>query len=178
MKTVTHIPNVPKSCISDNDFDSHREALYLALSKTAGSVVEFGAGDGSTRMIEKYCRMNNRSFLSYETNKEWAEKYPDTTTLVPNYLSLPIFRPNTLDLMVGIGLAFIDAAPAEIRKDLIDIHKDNANVLIIHDTESGAEYVYGMSEVLSPFKYRLNYAPVGKPHTALVSNYIDVSQWV
>ena len=82
-----------------------------------------------------------------------------------------------VDISGEIGLMFIDAAPAEIRKLLISKYKD-IPVMVIHDTEPGAEYVYGMNEVLSSFKYRLDYQPEGKPHTTAVSNYINVCEWV
>jgi hypothetical protein len=76
-----------------------------------------------------------------------------------------------------VGLMFIDCAPAEDRRALVSLFKNIDGVLIIHDTEPGAEYVYGLKEILSTFKYRKDYAPEGKPWTTAVSNFIDVSKW-
>lgn len=72
---------------------------------------------------------------------------------------------------------FIDGKPGEQRKELIEKHRNNAHVIVVHDTEPGAEYVYGMAEILSTFKYRLDYEPEGEPHTTAVSNFINVCDW-
>jgi len=164
-KTVTHI-KVPKEWGSLDDFDSHREALYLALQNTEGKVVELGSGFGSTPLLQDYCRDKNRDFITYETNKEWAEKTGSVYT-------------DTYFKELGeIDLLFVDCAPAEIRKELIEFYKDKATVIITHDTESGAIYVYHMEGVLNSFKYRLNYKPKGNPETTIVSNNIKVFEWI
>jgi hypothetical protein len=78
------------------------------------------------------------------------------------------------------ALVFIDLAPAEKRKVILSMleEREMSDMFVIHDTEDGAEYVYGMKEILSTFKYRLDYQPEGKPRTTAVSNFIDVTKWV
>lgn len=164
-KTVTHI-DCPKEWESANDWDSHRPLLWLALKNTSEDVVELGSGLGSTPLLKKYCNDSQRELVSYETNEEWARK------------SGSIFTDSYFKTLGNIDLLFIDAAPAEVRKELIEYYKDMANVIVIHDTEIGAEYCYGMSNVLSKFKYRLDYQPKGNPHTAIVSNTIDLTKWL
>lgn len=165
IKKTTHI-NCPKEWESDNDWDSHKPCLYLALRNAEGYVCELGSGMGSTPFLREYCSEKNIDFVSYETNKEWAEK--TRSIFVKSYFE------DTWD----VGLLFVDCAPGEIRKELIEKWKDDAKIIVAHDTEIGAEYVYGMNKVLSTFKYRLDYQPIGKPHSVVVSNFIDVTQWV
>ncbi len=173
MRAVTrHIEGVPKEWQSTNDWDSHRELLWLALSKTKNKIVEFGSGEGSTPLIRDYSIKNNRDFLSLESNKDWADKMK--STYVEKY-DLPT---NELGLSLYADLTFIDAAPASIREFLIRINANKSNVIIIHDTEPGADYVYGMKEILSTFKYRLDYQPEGMPHTTAVSNTVNVCTWI
>lgn len=174
-KTVTHI-EVPKEWESINDWDSHRPLLWLSLKNTAGLTIETGCGDGSTLLIDDYCNENKRMFVSFENNPNWARKYSKTTWYVDDYL-IAIAECMDRHEIDNISLLFVDAAPAEIRKDIIRINS-NALALVIHDAEIRAEYVYGMSEVLDSFKYRLNYAPEGKPHTTAVSNTINVCEWI
>ncbi len=164
-KTVTHI-DCPKGWESTNDWDSHKPALWLALKNTDGDVVELGSGFGSTPFLKLYCAENNREFITYETNEEWAEKTGS------------IFTSDYFKTLGKIDLLFIDAAPGEIRKELIHHYKDIANVIVVHDVEYGAEYVYGMGVILSSFKHRLNYEPIGEPHTTVVSDKINVCDWV
>jgi hypothetical protein len=152
--------------VSDNDWNSHRELLYVAATKANKSIVEFGCGEGSTPLLRKFCKKNNLHFSSYETNAEYAKKYDSTK--VNDYDEVHLH---------GHGLLFIDLAPGEQRKDMIAKHRDNAEVIVVHDSEGSSDYVYGMKEVLLTFKYRKDYTPEGKPATTAVSNFIDVTEW-
>lgn len=170
MKTVTHI-DCPKEWEITNDWDSHKSLVWLVLKRTCEYVVEMGMGLGSTPLIDLECKNSNRVFYSYETNREWYLKMINIAGkvfLIDNYLKQDIGNPEVL---------FIDCAPAEIRKELIEKWK-GVPIIIVHDTEKGAEYVYGLSLILSTFKYRLDYQPEGKPHTTVVSNFINVEEWV
>ena len=168
-KTVTHI-DCPKIWESESDWDSHKNLLWLALKNTSEYVVEMGMGFGSTPIIDLECKMSNRVFYSYETNRDWYLKMimiSGKTYLIDDYLKQEIGNPEVL---------FVDCAPAEVRKDLIEKWKD-VPIIVVHDTEEGAEYVYGLSKILSTFRYRLDYAPEGKPHTTVVSNTVNVTEW-
>ena len=168
-KAVKHIPT---SFASLSDWDSHKPALNLAVTKGAiGSITEFGCGEGSTPMLKALADSVGCNFFSYETNAEYAERYNATKMNDYNEIHLS-------DREWKQSILFIDLAPGEQRKEMIAKHANNAFVIVVHDTEPGAEYVYGMSEVLNSFKYRLDYEPVGKPHTAIVSNFINVTEWV
>lgn len=174
MKSVTHI-DCPKEWEITNDWDSHRPIIYLSLTKTKGQVVEFGSGFGSTILLRKFCKENKRLFISYETNKDWANK--TKSIFIQAY-----FNPSDVTSLLSVyretSLLFIDCAPGEIRKELLQEFKNNSDVLVSHDTECGAEYVYGMKDILSTFKYRLDFKPEGMPQTTAVSNFINLEDWV
>ena len=109
-KTVTHI-NCPKEWESESDWDSHKNLLWLALKNTSEYVVEMGMGFGSTPIIDLECKMSNRVFYSYETNRDWYLKMimiSGKTYLIDDYLKQEIGNPEVL---------FVDCAPAEVRKD-------------------------------------------------------------
>ena len=168
-KTVEYI-DAPHDWIGTDDYSSHRQMLWLALNKTDGhSVVEFGCGKGSTKILAKECIAQHRNFSSYERDAVYAKKYDGITTKISDYKDVYLHKPNIL---------FIDSAPGEQRKELIELHRDNADVIIIHDTEDGAQNIYGIREVLNSFKYRLNYYPEGNPGTTALSNKINVCDWV
>jgi len=90
-------------------------------------------------------------------------------TLIDNYLGQKVGKPN---------LIFIDSAPGDERKLLVDKYRDIADVIVIHDTEEGAQDIYGTRDVLNSFKYRLDYYPVGMPGTTALSNTVNVCEWV
>lgn len=161
---------IPQEWQSTSDWDSHRPLLYMALKNTEHIkyryILEIGCGDGSTPLIWEYIKSGGCAFGSFDNNKEWASKYTPTS-YIPDFDSINS-NPDVL---------FIDCAPGELRKDLIAKFAKKARIIVVHDTEPGAEYVYHMAEVLSTFKYRLDYRPEGMPHTTAVSNFIDVSKW-
>lgn len=184
---INHI-EVPKEWESTNDWNSHRPAIFYAINNIPHSCFdEFGMGYGSTPLLAKwYGDINSlgKEFYSFETNEEWFNKfmegYKNTLrnnslikgnhyiTLTEDYLKWDLLKDS---------IVFIDSAPGEQRKGLIAKHAHTAKAIIVHDTEPGAEYVYSMADILSTFKYRLDYTPEGKPWTTIVSNSIDVSKW-
>lgn len=166
-KMIKHI-DCPKEWISTNDYDSHRPLLYLTLKNDieCRPFAEFGSGYGSTDLLRKYCKEHGIKFQSWDTDKEWCKKTKSSYIRTFKHILLP----------TGYIL-FIDGKPGEERKDLLEMHKDKY-ILIAHDTEAGANYVYGMADVLSTFKYRLDYQPEGKPATTAVSNFVNVSEWI
>ena len=168
MRAVTkHIEGVPEEWKSTNDWDSHRELLWLASEKIDGGVIELGGGYGSTFLLRN--KLGDK-FISFDNNEEWCKQTGSKFT--NSYMSLEINGcKNNLECV------FIDCAPGELRKDLLVKWKDTP-LLIVHDTEPGADYVYGMKDILSTFKYRLDYQPEGFPHTTAVSNTINVCTWI
>lgn len=164
-KTIHNI-DCPEEWNFVDDFSSHRPALWLALKNTDDLVVELGSGFGSTPFLKLYCSENNREMVSYETNKEWAEKTGS------------VYTKTYFQELGKIGLLFVDAAPGEIRKELIEFYKSDADVMVVHDVEIGAEYVYNMKDIISTFKYRLFLEPKKSPHTVIISNKIDVTKWI
>lgn len=155
-----------------DDWDSHRPLLWMALQHTKGSVVEFGCGYGSTLHLQNYCDLHKRQFISLETSKPWAEKF-DITQRINNYLHYD--WPFTVNDMPSV--LFIDCAPGEMRKDLINKFGPMAEITIVHDTEPGAEYVYGLFRALSDFKYRCDLVIDGMPQTTAVSDVFDFESW-
>jgi hypothetical protein len=83
----------------------------------------------------------------------------------------------TEDWVIPCGLVLIDEAPGEHRKISIEVYSKIADALVVHDTEVGAEYVYGMANILSKCKYRLDYQSALYPRTTLVSNSFNVAEW-
>jgi len=154
-------------------YESHRPMLWMALEHIKpGLVVEFGCGYGSTPLLARYCEMQDRKFISFESNGEWADKFPTLTGWVTSYLSLP---PQIAAHKAAI--LFIDSAPGEERAKLLKLYANEATVLIVHDTEPEAEYVYHLQDALNSFKYRCDLLIDGYPQTTAVSNVYDFERW-
>jgi hypothetical protein len=160
--------NEPKEWIKQGDWGSHLPLLHLALTKTTGAVVELGSGLISTPLLRKYCLENKREFYSFDANKEWAEK--TQSHWIEDWHT-------TEDWVIHCGLVLVDESPGEHRRISIEVYSKIADALVVHDTEVGAEYVYGMSDILSKCKYRLDYQSDSYPRTTLVSNKFNVTEW-
>jgi len=181
------IPEIPTNWMPEDDFSSHRPMLYRAIANTAHSAfIEFGTGTGSTPLLkEYYTKWREKDFISHENNLEWYMKMKDASykhqlvdnLVVCNNHSL-FYTKHLLGVNIWKGsIVFIDCAPAELRKELICKHTNIAKLIIVHDTEPGAEYVYGLSEILSKFKFRCDLIVEGSPQTTVVSNLYDFSNW-
>lgn len=154
-----------------SDWNSHLPMIYLAADIPVDKWYEFGAGLGSTLAIERICMDMRIPFNSFETNREWFKKVPSTHILLQNdYLDIEL---KTTNCMI-----FIDSAPGEKRVKLIEKYKDSCKAIIVHDTEAGAEYVYGMGATLETFKHRAKLrSKKGYPETDIVSNKISFEKW-
>ena len=173
-KIITEI-KCPKEWEIEDDYSSHRPILWLCCQYVLPfqPITELGCGEGSTKLLYNFKKEQGDNFVSYETNQEYVERYKKYTTKVDNYLEIDL-----LELPFKQGLLFIDCAPGEIRKDLIEKHKNHTDCIVVHDTEEGALDIYGIREVLNSFKYRLDFMPKGMPGTTAISNFIDVTKYV
>lgn len=181
-------PDIPDSWMPVDDFSSHRPMLYRAIMNTAHTAfIEFGAGFGSTPVLkEHYAPMRDKEFISYENNREWFGKMvTDEYSRAANHFTMAQkgnhylgFYENLLSINLWKGsIVFIDCAPAELRKELICKHTGQAKIIIVHDTEPGAEYVYGVTDILNSFKYRCDLIVEGCPQTTVVSNLYEFNNW-
>lgn len=183
-------PEIPEKWMPVDDFSSHRPMLYRAIMNTHhNAFFEFGIGQGSTPLLKRLYatdKLKDKDYVSYENNLEWYEtmKTPDYKH-VNGYYEMGCagnhylgYNANLLQLNTWKGsIVFIDSAPGELRKELISKHSSSAKIIIVHDTEPGAEYVYGLSEILAGFKYRCDLIVEGAPQTTVVSNLYEFSSW-
>lgn len=156
-------------------WDNHRVLLWEALELTENTltedrdypVAEFGAGQGSTPFLRQYCLENNRKFVSYENNVEWAEKCG--SIIIDDWNMADIYKPYSVCL--------IDHSPGEHRHEAIAILKDLADIIVIHDSEAEATG-YMLDKIWPLFKYRVNCKNInGKgAEASAVSNKIDLSR--
>lgn len=177
--------SLPEEWKPVDDYSSHRPLLYLAINTIDHSqFFEFGMGNGSTPLLAHWYSENNKELYSFENNREWFD------VLTAGYLNgyransriyrhhMAIYSEDLLPWQVPSGgILFIDSAPGEQRKELIARHRGNAQCIIVHDTEPGAEYVYGMNDELCSFPYRVDLVIPGMPHTTAVSDNYNVTAW-
>ncbi len=154
-----------------SNWNNHLILLYVALEMTAHDednlpVMELGCGDGSSRQLKSFCQLNDRPFLSYDSNKEWADKYGSAH--IQDWQTSSVYDGN-------FSVCLIDEAPGENRYLSMQKLADKSKIIVIHDSESAATG-YMLDKVWHLFKYRLNYNSEGAC-AAMVSNTIDVTKF-
>lgn len=152
----------------EGNWDNHRPLLLLALSLTGGDVFEFGAGDGSTPYLRKYCEANNRRFRSFESNEVWAIKCG--SEFIKNWDDDMLYRP--------CSVAFVDHAPGEHRHIAVKRLAEFVDIIVAHDAELYGAGNYQYDKVVPLFKYKLGYnLTSGGAGCIALSNKIDLEKF-
>lgn len=129
------------------NWDNHRPLLWWALKETKGQaepVLEMGCGEGSTPYLKQYLKTDKRKLISYDYDKEWADKY--NANHVTDWDSIE---------HENYSVILIDHSPGERRH--LDVIKlaNKCDYMIIHDSEPAATG-YMLDKVWHLFPYRRN----------------------
>jgi len=150
-------------------FASHTTLLTAALTVTSGSVLELGAGLGSTPVLHGLCGSKHRDLTTIDSNKYWLGKLIlykrtwHTFKYVESFIDLPEYKRDW-------GLAFVDHGIIDQRLHSV-ISLVHVPMIVVHDTCYAQLYKY--DEAFSHFKYRYDLKLFG-PMTSVISNHIDV----
>ena len=154
---------------------SYYPLLKEALDETKGTVIECGTGHGSTPHLHEYCK--DRELVSFETSQEWLSKFTQFEVgqhkllLVSDWRQVHINHPRA-------EVIFVDHAPGEDRKIMIQDYIDTKGIIVVHDTELGqADHGYRVRALFPKFKYVVEVRTDGAWANAL-SNDIDITKWI
>ena len=144
---------------------THLPVLSKLLRHTTGSVLELGAGFNSTPLLYWTCRLEKRTFESYENDPRWCEKMGSFTSLIKDWGKVDIDN----DFW---SIVFIDCRPALERHRLAIRMKDRTEFVVLHDSEPEIDRFYAYRRVYPHFKYRYDFTKL-KPNTVVLSNFRD-----
>ena len=144
---------------------THLPVLAKLLSVTNGAVLELGAGYNSTPLLYWTCKADGRHFESYENYKDWCDKMGEFTKYTDDWNKLDIDSRRW-------SMVLIDLRPALSRKDQAKRLMNNADFIILHDSEPEIDRFYKYSWIYKHFKFRYDFTRV-KPNTTILSNFID-----
>lgn len=179
-------PEIPDNWMPVDFYSSHRPLIYRIINNLKHDFfIEMGIGEGSTPLLKiHYIDFPKIECVSLETDSQWFEifKTREYFELVPNCYKSDNHYLNYIENYIqwniwGNAILFIDSAPGEQRKELISKHFATAKIIIVHDTEPEAEYVYNMDPILKTFRFRIDLIVEGMPQTTAVSNIYDFKNW-
>lgn len=151
---------------------SHLPVLIKALQHTRGAVLEMGIGYSSTPLLHWMCTANKQNLMSLETDLDWLsqfKEYENDYHILAHVKDWQIVGFN----MNEWGLVLIDHRPAKERANSAIRLKDKAKIILLHDSEPEIDRFYRYGRAYKHFKFVYQYTKV-KPHTAILSNFIDV----
>jgi len=122
-----------------NPYYTHQPVLHTLLSKTTGSILELGCGEGSTELIHKFSEKYNRKVVSIESNKEWSQPYIEKYTTNNHKFIIVDHSIDSWNTIINNmsndnwDLVFIDQGIWESRAYSFKKLKDKVNYIILHD---------------------------------------------
>ena len=148
---------------------THFPLLIKAVQSTTGDVCEMGSGWFSTPLLHWLCQ--GRKLVTYESNEDYYKfaKHFRSKNHKIRWL-------READFTRKWSVVFIDHSPKKPRRRGDDAMLFNTDLLVLHDTEPNELEHYGYADVLQQYKYRNDWT-LCKPHTTVLSNIIDVTQW-
>jgi hypothetical protein len=183
-----------------NEFATHQPVLAAAATACEGRMVEFGCGEGSTRLLHEISQRRGVPLLTLETDGAWMERYrAELSSPLHEFRLVADWTDELADVTWDepVGLAFVDQAPWQARADTATRLRSNAEFVIIHDCDYLPEHgLLGRSirpligpadrgerdwnDVFSSWRefFPLEPWPYAKtgPPTLLASNLRDVTQ--
>lgn len=120
-------------------FSTHQPVLYEAVLQTEGAILEFGSGEGSTHLLHTLCEQQGRRLFTFDNDWKWLNNYKKYATSWHEI----IFVDDWDILLRDVGrrswmycdVAFVDQAPWEARKSAIQLLKETAKFIVLHDCD-------------------------------------------
>ncbi len=128
-----------------NVYGTHQPFLETYVRSTAGDVLEFGTGDGSTGLLRHILAGTGRKLVSIEDNIEWLQKmkalYPENDQHTYVYLEPKVNAEHWKDFLNSyqhpnkISVVFIDQSPWEARIWTLSHFLNKTEYCMIHDAD-------------------------------------------
>lgn len=152
---------------------SHIPVIIKILGITDGPVLELGTGFNSTPVFHWLCNETKRKLVSYESNPKYWEV---ARNYIADFHEVHLIDDwDNLDVSQYWDVVFIDHAPGPRRVTEMVRLANNANYVIVHDSEPRSDWHYHYSGGFPNYKYRWDYT-IAYPHTSVLSNVKDLSQ--
>lgn len=147
--------------------------LEANKTRNHGPILELGIGYNSTPLLHWMCQTHRIPLFSYETDNEWLERFVEFSDT--NHSLLPVKDWKDIQLNSSFwGIVLVDSRPAKERAHLATRVKDNADFVVLHDSEPEIDRFYRYGRAYRGFKYRYDFKKV-MPNTTVLSNSFDLS---
>jgi len=162
-------------------YGSHLPCLIKAVEKTGGDILEFGTGIFSTPYLRYISILQDRLLVSVENCKPWYDfllKYYENSQ---NHEMVLVDKYSDFSRVIRIpherwGIVLIDQTPDSSRAEEALRYKDDAEYIVIHDSNPSNDKVTKYSTIYPHFKYKTDWHGDNNRATVL-SNYHDLKDF-
>ncbi len=153
----------------NNAFATHQPVLYEIAQRCNRPIVEFGCGEGSTRMLHAICRRRGTNLLTLDSDRDWLARYSATLSSSGHEFRVVESWDRELDAIERQqwGLVFVDQGSWEARAQTVRRLADKADYVIVHDCDALADLELLGSKV----------RPILGPHDVGERDYGDVFRY-
>ena len=166
-------PGLPPDCrcwvkhVQGGGYGGHLPVLLEAVRRTAGPVLELGAGEASTPALHRICEDAGRLLVTVDNQAPWLDRFAPLASDGHRF-ELLADPATTAWLDREWSVVFVDHAPGETRGKAIDLARDAAEIICVHDSE---ELGYQLEPILTTFRYRYDHR-VHRPWTTVISDRV------
>jgi len=125
-------------------YGTHQRLLVKWMMRTAGPVIELGAGNYSTPILHEIAAAQGRTLATVDNNPDWLNKFKAYES---SWHSLTLLKSWDEFAALPCGLAFVDHADPPSHPRWLQVQKllPVADVIVIHDTEDD---LYGYANLM------------------------------
>lgn len=144
----------PPLATQEERIGSHRSALLDAIARTSGPILELGAGDQSTPILDAIALATGRMLVTIDDSAQWLCRYERMVSpvhelvLVKDWSNAPIDRGPW-------GCALVDQSPALSRGETISRIANVSQLIVCHDAEF--PQLYGYDRITLPIDRMWDY---------------------
>lgn len=153
-------------------WSTHIPVLMRVVEISDGPVLELGAGVFSTPVLHWMCMVRQRRLITLEESElyfQWARQFRSNNHSIRHVADLEDFPYK--DFFWSVVL--VDHGDDKRRgRDAIRL-KNNADYIVLHDTNPSCQSTFGYDEVWQEFKYRYDWYACS-PYTSVVSNFREL----
>lgn len=157
-------------------YGSHLPCLIKAVEKTSGDILELGTGIFSTPYLRYIAMLQDRKLVSVENFKPWYDflcKYYENTD---NHEMIFVNEYKDADIDKKWDVVLIDQTPDSSRVEEAMRLKDQAQYIIVHDSNPSNYKVTNYDKLYPHFKYKTDWMGDNNRATVL-SNFNDLKDF-
>lgn len=152
---------------------SHLPVLIKLVLMTEGPILELGTGFFSTPVLHWLCAEKKRKLVSYESSPKYIEV---AKNFLADFHEVHLVEDwAKIDISPHWSIVLIDHGPGEQRQVEFARVANNADYVVVHDSEPNNDKYYHFSKVAPLYKYRYDYDKL-YPHTSVFSNFKELSR--